>query len=549
MAKEVLFNEDVWSAIKRGIDTVANSVSSTLGPRGRNVIITQGVKPVITNDGVTVAKSIQLKDEKENIGAQLLIEVASKANDVAGDGTTTATLLGQAIFNKGLKYLLAGANPLKIKKGIDIATASVVEYLKKEAKPVETKEDITKVATISANNDKELGELIADAISRVGKDGVITVEESKGMDTYTDVVEGMQFNKGYLSPYFITNVDKQTVEMKEPVLLFTDLKLNSMQDLVPLLNQVVQSKRPLVLIADEIGNEVLSNLVLNKMRGVFSVVALQAPMFGDKRKEMLQDLSILCGGTYVTSDLGMKLDNLTLENLGQASSINVSKDETTIVGGLGDKAVIEEHIEKLKASLDVLDTDYEKEKVRERIARLVGGVAVIYAGATTETELKEKKMRIEDALCATKASYEEGIVLGGGIALLNASVEADIFSNKNILDSDIEIGVNIIKNSIVEPFNKILNNAGVSSDVVADRVLSFKGMPTVVGEDELTGFDANSGEYVNMVQQGIVDPVKVTRSALQNASSIAGLLLTTGCMISEIKEEKSPQALPPMGMM
>jgi len=510
-------------------------------------------RPILTNDGVTVAKAIQLKNKQENMGAQLLIEVASKANDVAGDGTTTATVLGQSIFTQGLKHLNSGANPMQLKKGIDFAIKSVVEYLKSKSVAVETKEDITKVATISANNDKELGTLIADAISKVGKDGVITVEESRGMDTYIDVVEGMMFNKGFTSPYFITNNDKMSVEMKEPLILFTDRKLNSMQEIVPLLEKVLQVKRPLVLIADEIGNEVTSNLILNKMRGTLQVVAVQAPMFGDKRKEMLQDMAVLCGGSYITSDLDMKLEDVQISDLGQASSVTVTKDETTIVGGLGTKETIIEHLVKLKNSIEVLDTEYEKEKVRERIAKLSGGVAVIYAGATTETELKEKKMRIEDALSASKASYEEGIIMGGGVSLLEASEDTECFNSSNIMETDFNLGVGIVKKAIQEPFNKILTNAGHSPEVVANRLLGERNNPSIEGQEPITGFNCATGEYVNMFSEGIVDPVKVTRSALQNAASIASILLTTGCMITEIPEEVKNNGMVgqgmPMGMM
>ena len=551
MAKEVIFLEDMWKAIKKGVDTVADAVASTLGPRGRNVIIEQNGRAFLTNDGVTVARNIGLEDPKENAGAQLLVEVASKANDIAGDGTTTATILGQSIFNGGLKHLIAGSNPVSLKKGIDFATKSVVEYLKQQAKPVETKEDICKVATISSNNDEELGMLISEAIAKVGKDGVITVEESRGMDTYIDVVEGIQFNKGFVSPYFVTNNDKMNIEMREPYILCTDRKLNTMQELVPILEQVMKTKRPLVLIADEFSNEVISNLVLNKLRGVVQVVAVQAPLFGDKRKEMLQDMSILCGGEFITADLDMKIEDIKLQDLGQATSITIKKDETTIVNGLGAKEVIEEHLTKLRNSIEALDTEFEKEKVRERVARLSGGVAVIYAGATTETELKEKKMRIEDALCATKASYEEGIVTGGGLALLKATREAECFKQQTIHEADFNLGVEILKKAIQTPFNKILINAGFSPEVIADKIFNYEEMPEVEGEVKLNGFNVATGEYVNMFDVGIVDPVKVTRSALQNASSIAGMLITTGCMIYQklepLKAESS--TVPPYGAM
>lgn len=542
MAREVSFKEDVWKSLKKGIDTVGDAVSSTMGPKGRNVVINNFGKPMITNDGVTVARGINLKDPKEDAGAKLLIEVSSKSNDAAGDGTSASALLGQSIFNQGLKYLLSGADPIAMKKGIELATESVVDYLKTQTKPVETKDDIFKVATISANNDEELGMLISDAIARVGKDGVITVEESKNRDTYIDVVEGLQFNKGFVSPYFVTNGDKMTAEMKDPYILFTDKKLTATQEIIPLLEQILASKRPLVIIADEISNSVVSDLLVNKLKGVLQVVAVQAPLFGDKRKEMLQDMAILCGGTYITADLDMKLEEVKLEDLGQASSVTVKRDETIIVDGRGAPEVIEEHLTKLKASEEGFDTEFEKEKVRERVARLSGGVAVIFAGASTETELKEKKMRIEDALCATKASYEEGIVVGGGLALLNASRNAEVFNKTStqVFGSDVELGIKIIQQAIKEPFNKILSNAGYNPETVADKIFSYENMPqTADGVKVPNGMNVATGVFVDMFDEGIVDPVKVTRSALQNSSSIMGLLLTTGAMITDIPEENN----------
>lgn len=535
MAKEIIFDEEVMKSLKAGVDKVANAVKKTLGPKGRNVIIQQGLRYTIVNDGVTCAKSISLKDAKENAGAQLIIEVASKANDVAGDGTTTASVLGQAIFNAGLKYLTAGANPMAIKRGINLAVESVVEYLKGKSKPVETKEDLRKIAVISTNNDEELGTLISEAVEKVGKEGIITVEASNSMETSISVVEGLEFNRGFLSPYFVTNGDKLTCEMKEPLILFTDRQVNSMQEIVPLLEKVLKAKRPLVMIADGFSQEVLQNLVLNKINAVLNVVAIIAPLFGDKRKELLQDMSILCGGKYIAKDLDMKLEEVELHDLGCAASIEVGRESTIVVGGMGKKEVIAEHLAKLHTSEKALDTEFEKEKVRERIAKISGGVAVIYVGAATETELKEKKLRIEDALCAVKSS-SEGSLAGGGYSLLKASKEAEIFTGEDNKDEDVQIGVDIIQKAIIEPFNCILRNAGLSPDVIANKILESK--------EENFGYDANTNEYVDLYERGIIDPLKVTRSALQNAASIAGMLLTAGCMIvNEPEDNNKPQQI------
>ncbi|MDO5725275.1 MAG: chaperonin GroEL [Tissierellia bacterium] len=535
MAKEIKFREDARKALEKGINQLADTVKVTLGPKGRNVVLDKKyAAPLITNDGVTIAKEIEFEDRYENMGAQLVKEVATKTNDIAGDGTTTATLLAQAIIREGLKNVAAGANPMGIQRGINRAVEKTVEEIKKYAVSVETKEAIAQVASISAS-DKTVGDLIAQAMEKVGNDGVITVEESKSMGTTLSVVEGMQFDRGYVSPYMVTDTDKMVAELEKPYILITDKKISSIQDILPLLEAVVQAGRPLVLIADDIDGEALATLVVNKLRGTFNCVAVKAPGFGDRRKAMLQDIAVLTGATIVTEDLGYELKDATIEMLGSAEKVNVEKENTVIVNGSGDKNELDARVNQIKAQIENSDSDFDKEKLQERLAKLSGGVAVIEVGAATEVELKERKLRIEDALAATRAAVEEGIVPGGGTVLIDS-----IKTVSKILDEvegDERTGVQIIVRALEEPIRQIADNAGLEGSIVAGHV---KGM------DDGMGFNAATEEYVNMVESGIVDPAKVTRSALQNAASIAAMVLTTEAAVIDVtKDEPMPQ-MPPM---
>ncbi len=533
-AKQLKYGEEAWRALSAGIDKVADAVGSTLGPNGNNVVLEKKWgSPTITNDGVTIAKEIELKDPFENMGAQLLKEVASKTNDVAGDGTTTATILAQAIFKEGLKNVVAGANPMRIKKGIEKAVVIISEGLKKNSRQVETKESIAQVATISANNDEEIGNLIANAMEKVGKDGVITVEESKGITTELDVVEGMQFDRGYASPYMITDKDQMIAAYDEPFILITDKKISSIKDLLPILEKVVQTSKPLVIIAEEIEGEALATLVVNKIRGTIQAVAIKAPGFGDRRKAMLEDIAILTGAEMISEEKGMTLESTTLQQLGQAAKVKADKDSTTIVQGKGTSEAIKGRISEIKREIENTDSSYDKEKLQERLAKLSGGVAVIKVGASTETELKEKKYRVEDALSATRAAVEEGIVPGGGVALINLIPTLDKEIEKE--EGDVKVGMKIVRQALEMPLRRIAANSDLEPSVVVERLKHEK--PGV-------GFNARTGEYVDMIKAGVVDPVKVTRFALQHAASVVSLLLTTNVLIADIPEEKSSA---PMG--
>ncbi|MHB2015695.1 MAG: chaperonin GroEL [Candidatus Xenobia bacterium] len=529
-AKALLFDSEARRALERGTDILANAVRVTLGPRGRNVVLDKKFgSPTITNDGVTIAKEIELEDPFANMGAQLLREVASKTNDVAGDGTTTATVLAQMMIKEGMKNVTAGANPMFMKRGIEQAVDAVVEAIKKQAVPVETRDRIAEVATISANNDQAIGNLIADAMEKVGKDGVITVEESKTMNTSLEHVEGMQFDKGYISPYFATDQERMECELAEPYILITEKKISAVADILPILEKTMQMHKPLVIIAEDVDGEALATLVVNRLRGTLQVLAVKAPGFGDRRKEMLKDIATLTGGQVVSDELGLKLDKVTVEMLGRAAKVKATKDETTIVEGRGQDAEIKGRIEMIKRQIKETESDYDREKLQERLAKMVGGVAVIKVGAATEVELKEKKHRIEDSLSATRAAVEEGIVPGGGTALINAMSALD----KLKLDGDGKVGADIIRRALEEPLRQIANNAGHEGSVVVEKVKSLpKGQ----------GFNAITFEYVDMVKAGIVDPVKVTRSAVQNAASIAAMVLTTETMVTDKpkKEEKAP---------
>ena len=526
-AKQILYSEDARRKLEAGANKLANAVKVTLGPRGRNVLLDKKFgSPTITKDGVTVAKEIEVEDPFENLGAQLLREVASKTNDVSGDGTTTATVLAQAMLHEGMKHVTAGANPMFLKKGIDKAVEAIIAALGSKSTPVETKEKIAQVGAIAANNDKAIGDLLAEAMERVGKDGVITVEESKTMATELEHVEGMQFDKGYISPYFVTDSEKMEAHLDDPFILITEKKISAVSDLLPLLEKVVQTQRPLMIIAEDLEGEALATLVVNKLRGTFKVAAVKAPGFGDRRKEMLKDISILTGGQVISDELGHKMDKVTLDMLGRASRIHITKDTTTIVEGKGTDAEIKGRIEQIKGAIEHTDSDYDKEKLQERLAKLVGGVAVIKVGAATETELKEKKHRIEDALSATRAAVEEGIVPGGGSAFIH------LLSTINDLKlvGDEALGAVIVKKALEQPLRVIANNAGEEGSVVVEKVKALKwGM----------GYNALSGEYVDMIAAGIVDPAKVTRNALQNAASIASMVLTTETLVAEMpKDEK-----------
>ena len=538
MAKQISYSEEARKKIQQGLDKLANAVKVTLGPKGRNVVIDKKFgSPTITKDGVTVAKEVELEDPYENMGAELVKEVASKTSDIAGDGTTTATILAQAIYREGLKNVTAGANPMSLKRGIDKAVAAVVEYLASIKKDVKDKTEISQVATISANGDGEVGKLIADAMEKVGKDGVITVEEAKSMATTLDVVEGMQFDQGYLSPYFVTDAERMEVSLEDPYILIHEKKISAMKDLLPVLENIARTGKPLLIIAEDVDGEALATLVVNKLRGTFVCAAVKAPGYGDRRKSMLEDIAILTGGKAITEDLGVKLENITLDDLGRAKRVGIDKDNTTIIEGNGKQSDLTGRINVLKRQIEDTDSEYDREKLQERLAKLAGGVAVINVGAATETEMKEKKARVEDALHATRAASEEGIVAGGGVALLRSVKSLDDLKLKN----DEAIGANIVKRALEEPIRMIAENAGAEGSVVVNKVKE---------EKQNVGFDAAKEEYVDMIAAGIIDPAKVTRTALQNASSIAGLLLTTEALITDIpdKDKSAMPAMPPGGM-
>ena len=531
MAKEIKFSEDARSKMLKGVDKLANTVKSTIGPKGRNVVLEQSYgSPTITNDGVTIAKAIDLEDHFENMGAKLVSEVASKTNDIAGDGTTTATVLTQAIVNEGMKNVTAGANPVGIRRGIELATKAAVDALHEMSHTVESKSDIAQVASISSANE-EVGKLIADAMEKVGNDGVITIEESKGIDTSLDVVEGMQFDRGYLSQYMVTDNDKMEANLDNPYILLTDKKISNIQEVLPLLQSIVQQGRPLLIIADDVDGESLPTLVLNKIRGTFNVVAVKAPGFGDRRKAMLQDIATLTGATVITDDLGLQLKDTTVEQLGSAGKVTVTKENTTIVEGAGDKDKIAERVEQIKKQISETTSDFDREKLQERLAKLSGGVAVIKVGAATETELKERKYRIEDALNATRAAVEEGFVPGGGTALVNVIGKVAALEE----EGDVQTGINIVKRALEEPVRQIAENAGLEGSVIVEKLKEQK--PGV-------GFNAATNEWVDMVEAGIVDPTKVTRSALQNAASVSALLLTTEAVVADKPEPESNNQMP-----
>ena len=528
-AKQLVFDVDARKALERGVTAVANAVKVTLGPKGRNVVLDRKFgSPVITKDGVTVAKEIELEDPYENMGAQLCKEVASKTNDVAGDGTTTATVLAQAMVLEGLKNVAAGANPIFLKRGIDLAVEKAVEELKKLSTPIEGKDDIAHVAAISGN-DEEIGSLIAEAMERVGKDGVIAVEESKGTATTVDIVEGMEFDRGYVSGYFVTNPDSMEVELENPYILLHEKKISSVQDLLPLLERIARVGRPLLIVAEDVEGEALATLVVNKLRGTFNCAAVKAPGFGDRRKAMMEDIAILTGGTFLSEDLGIKLENVELSMLGEANRVKIGKEKTTIVEGKGEKKAIEGRVSQIKHQIEETESDYDREKLQERLAKLAGGVAVIKVGAATETELKEKKHRIEDALAATRAAVEEGIVAGGGATLVNIIPSLDSIK----AEGDVKVGVNIVRRALEEPVRQISFNAGLEGSIVVERIRTSK--PGF-------GLNAMTGEYVELVKAGIVDPVKVTRSALQNAASVAAMVLTTEALIVEIPDKRKAAA-------
>ena len=532
MAKEIKFNEEARKGMEAGINKLSNTVKVTLGPKGRNVVLDKKFgSPLITNDGVTIAREIELEDPYENMGAQLVKEVATKTNDVAGDGTTTATLLAQAIIREGLKNVAAGANPMIIQKGIKKAVDKAVEGIKEFSKPVETKESIAQVASISAA-DEEVGKLISDAMEKVGKDGVITVEESRSMGTTLEVVEGMQFDRGYVSPYMVTNTEKMEAELEDPYILITDKKITNIQEVLPVLEQIVQQGKPLLIIADDVEGEAMATLVVNKLRGTFNCVAVKAPAFGDRRKDMLQDIAILTGGTVISEDLGYELKETSIEMLGKARRVTVGKELTVIVNGAGEQSAIEERVALIRNQIEISDSEYDRDKLQERLAKLAGGVAVIQVGAATETELKERKLRIEDALAATRAAVEEGIVPVGGTVLLNVIPKVKALLNET--NGDERTGVNIIVKALEEPVRQIAINAGLEGSVIVENVKNAE-----VG----IGFDALSEKYVNMLENGIVDPTKVTRSALQNASSVASMVLTTEAAVADVTKDE------PMGQM
>ncbi|HIF83873.1 MAG TPA: chaperonin GroEL [Flavobacteriaceae bacterium] len=535
MAKKIQFDVEAREGLKKGVDALANAVKVTLGPKGRNVIVGKSFGgPQITKDGVTVAKEIELEDPLENMGAQMVKEVASKTNDLAGDGTTTATILAQAIVREGLKNVTAGANPMDLKRGIDNAVEAVVAELNKNSETVGNSSDkIKQIASISANNDEAIGSLITEAFEKVGKEGVITVEEAKGTDTYVDVVEGMQFDRGYLSPYFVTNSEKMESDLESPYILLYDKKISAMKDLLPVLEPVAQSGKPLLVIAEDVDGEALATLVVNKLRGSLKIAAVKAPGFGDRRKAMLEDIAILTGGTVISEDRGLTLENTTIEMLGSAERVTIDKDNTTLVNGAGDKETIRARVSQIKAQIETTTSDYDKEKLQERLAKLAGGVAVLYVGAASEIEMKEKKDRVDDALHSTRAAVEEGVVAGGGVALLRTRKVLEKLTNDNL---DEVTGIQIISRAIEAPLRIIVENAGGEGSVVVAKVLEGKGN---------FGYDAKSETFVDLLKQGIIDPTKVTRIALENAASVAGMILTTECALVDIKEDTP--AMPPMG--
>jgi chaperonin GroEL len=538
-AKELYFDTEARSRLKRGVDQLADAVKVTLGPKGRNVVIDKKFgSPTITKDGVTVAKEIELADAIENMGAQMVKEVATKTSDVAGDGTTTATVLAQAIFRDGLKSVTAGINPMAIKRGIEKAVDVVVEELKKLSVKTSGKKEIAQVGTISANNDKEIGDLIADAMEKVGNDGVITVEEAKGLETTLETVDGMQFDRGYLSPYFVTDPEKMEAIIEDGYVLIHDKKVSAMKDLLPVLEKVAQTGKPLLLIAEDVEGEALATLVVNKLRGTLKVCAVKAPGFGDRRKAMLQDVAVLTGGKVISEEVGFKLENTVLGDLGRAKRIVVDKDNTTLVDGAGKGKDIQGRIQEIRAAIDKTTSDYDREKLQERLAKLAGGVAVINVGAATETEMKEKKARVEDALHATRAAVEEGIVPGGGVALLRAQ---DALKKVKVAEDDEQVGVELVRRALEEPMRIIAQNAGVEGSIVVEKVRTNK--------DKAFGYNAQTDEYEDLVAAGVIDPTKVTRTALQNAASVAGLLLTTECVVVERKEDEKGPAMPPGGGM
>ncbi len=534
MAKQLFFNTSARDQLKKGVDALADAVKVTLGPKGRNVIIDKKFgAPTITKDGVSVAKEIELDEPIENMGAQLVKEVASKTADNAGDGTTTATVLAQSIFGVGIKNVAAGANPMDLKRGIDKAVSAVVKQLQADSKQISTSKEIAQVATVSANNDEEIGKMISDAMDKVGKDGVITVEEAKGTETEVKTVEGMQFDRGYLSPYFVTNTEKMEVELEQPYILIYDKKISSMKELLPVLEPVAQSGKGLVIISEDVDGEALATLVVNKIRGALKVAAVKAPGFGDRRKAMLEDIAILTGGTVISEERGFKLENATIDMLGRAEKINIDKDNTTLVNGAGDAAAIKGRIAEIKAQIDKTTSDYDREKLQERLAKLSGGVAILYIGAATEVEMKEKKDRVDDALHATRAAVQEGVVVGGGVALVRA---AEALNNLKGLNEDEDTGINIIRQAIESPLRTIVSNAGGEPSVVINKIRENKGN---------YGYNARTDVYEDLFKAGVIDPTKVTRLALENAASIAALLLTTECVVADVKED-SP-SMPPMG--
>ncbi len=536
MAKIIIFDEEARSKIKRGVDQLADAVKVTLGPRGRNVLIDKKFgSPASTKDGVTVAKEIELEDQFENMGAQVVNEVASKTSDVAGDGTTTATVLAQSIFKEGLRNVTAGANPIDLKRGIDAGVDQIVEQLQKLSKPVRDKKEIAQVGTISANNDPTIGDLIAEAMDKVGKDGVITVEEAKSMETSLDIVEGMQFDRGYLSPYFVTNPDRMEAVLEDPYILFHEKKISNMRDLLPLLEKIAKMGRPLLIVAEDIEGEALATLVVNKLRGTLNCSAVKAPGFGDRRKAMLEDMAILTGGKMLSEDLGIKLENVSVDDLGEAKRVTIDKDNSTIVEGKGKAKDIEGRVKQIRNQVEETTSDYDREKLQERLAKLVGGVAVINVGAATEAEMKEKKARVEDALNATRAAVEEGVVAGGGVALVRAQKS---LGNVDVA-GDQQVGIDILSRTLESPMREIANNAGVEGSLVVQHVKGQKGN---------NGYNAATGDYEDLVKAGIIDPTKVVRSALQNAASVAGLMLTTECVISDKPEENAAAGMPPGGM-
>jgi chaperonin GroEL len=534
MAKQLFFNTDARDRLKKGVDALADAVKVTLGPKGRNVIIDKKFgAPTITKDGVSVAKEIELAEPIENMGAQLVKEVASKTADNAGDGTTTATVLAQSIFGVGIKNVAAGANPMDLKRGIDKAVAAVVAQLKADSKHISTSKEIAQVATVSANNDEEIGKMISDAMDKVGKDGVITVEEAKGTETDVKTVEGMQFDRGYLSPYFVTNTEKMEVELDQPFILIYDKKISSMKELLPILEPIAQSGKPLLIIAEDVDGEALATLVVNKIRGALKVAAVKAPGFGDRRKAMLEDIAVLTGGTVISEERGFKLENATPDMLGRAEKINIDKDNTTVVNGAGDSSTIKGRINEIKAQIEKTTSDYDREKLQERLAKLSGGVAILYIGAATEVEMKEKKDRVDDALHATRAAVQEGVVVGGGVALIRASEALNDLKGEN---EDQDTGINIIRQAIESPLRTIVSNAGGEPSVVINKIREQKGN---------FGYNARTDVYEDLFKAGVIDPTKVTRLALENAASIAALLLTTECVVADVKEDGP--SMPPMG--